>query len=79
MLGLLSDLIRDKICLGVVRDDKLTFELFPPGTKLTAEYTLQNAKMTEVGSYYIFNRFWWNLLSIENFLQKKVYPSRKYN
>ncbi|TBO39811.1 TonB-dependent receptor [Pedobacter kyonggii] len=26
-----------------------------PGTKLTAEYTLQNAKMTEVGSYYIFN------------------------
>ncbi|WP_412466373.1 TonB-dependent siderophore receptor [Pedobacter sp. KLB.chiD] len=26
-----------------------------PSTKLTAEYTLQNAKMTEVGSYYIFN------------------------
>ncbi|RDC54790.1 TonB-dependent receptor [Pedobacter chinensis] len=24
-------------------------------TKLTAEYTLQNAKMTEVGSYYIFS------------------------
>ncbi|KLT64873.1 TonB-dependent receptor [Pedobacter sp. BMA] len=26
-----------------------------PGTKLTAEYVLQNAKMTEVGSYYIFS------------------------
>lgn len=26
-----------------------------PSTKLTAEYTLQNAKMTEVGSYYIFS------------------------
>ncbi|WP_316847777.1 TonB-dependent receptor [Pedobacter psychrodurus] len=26
-----------------------------PSTKLTAEYVLQNAKMTEVGSYYIFN------------------------
>ena len=26
-----------------------------PGTKLTAEYTLQNAKMTEVGSYYLFS------------------------
>lgn len=25
-----------------------------PSTKITAEYTLQNAKMTEVGSYYIF-------------------------
>jgi len=26
-----------------------------PSTKLTAEYVLQNAKTTEVGSYYIFN------------------------
>ncbi len=26
-----------------------------PSTKLTAEYTLQNAKMTEVGSYYLFS------------------------
>ncbi|WP_316832548.1 TonB-dependent receptor [Pedobacter aquatilis] len=26
-----------------------------PSTKLTAEYVLQNAKMTEVGSYYIFS------------------------
>ncbi|MFW0715592.1 TonB-dependent siderophore receptor [Pedobacter sp. N23S346] len=26
-----------------------------PTTKLTAEYTLQNAKMTEVGSYYLFS------------------------
>jgi len=26
-----------------------------PSTKITAEYTLQNARMTEVGSYYIFS------------------------
>lgn len=32
----------------------LSYQL-TPNTKITAEYTLQNAKMTEVGSYYIFS------------------------
>ncbi|WP_443944843.1 TonB-dependent siderophore receptor [Pedobacter sp. AW1-32] len=32
----------------------LTYQI-TPSTKLTAEYVLQNAKMTEVGSYYMFS------------------------
>lgn len=48
-----------------------------PGTKLTAEYTLQNAKMTEVGSYYIFNTTGYASLPREFTLtQPGVQPTR---
>ena len=48
-----------------------------PGTKLTAEYTLQNAKMTEVGSYYIFNTAGYASLPREFTLtQPGVQPTR---
>ncbi|MGQ7853011.1 TonB-dependent siderophore receptor [Pedobacter sp. WC2501] len=48
-----------------------------PSTKLTAEYTLQNAKMTEVGSYYIFNTAGYASLPREFTLtQPGVQPTR---
>ncbi len=46
-------------------------------TKFTAEYTLQNAKMTEVGSYYIFSTNGYATLPREfTFTQPGVQPTR---
>ena len=48
-----------------------------PSTKLTAEYTLQNARMTEVGSYYIFSTAGYATLPREFTLtQPGVQPTR---
>jgi len=54
----------------------LSYQL-TPSTKISAEYVLQNAKMTEVGSYYIFSTNGYASLPREfTFTQPGVDPTR---
>ncbi|WP_028296087.1 TonB-dependent receptor [Olivibacter sitiensis] len=48
-------------------------------TKLTAEYTLQNAKMTEVGSYYVFATDGYAILPVDFTMTNPGLPATKIN